>query len=380
MAAKHLATKDGPAETAAAIRKKALALGFDAIGFFEADTDEKRRRSLQHFLQQGHHGDMAWLGRDAPTRADPLTLWPEARGSIALAMNYAPGDAPLGNLGHGEIGNISVYARGDDYHALIKKRLKELAGFVATRFGGDVKVFVDTAPLMEKPLAEKGGLGWQGKHTNLVSTKFGSWLFLGEILTTLPLAPDKPESNRCGTCRACLDICPTHAFPKPYELDARRCISYLTIEHKGVIAREFRKAIGNRIYGCDDCLAVCPWNKFARQTKEAAFLPRADLIAPKLRELAALGEAGFRKGFAGTAIKRTGWPRFLRNLLIALGNSGDPENIPIVEGHLLNADARPRGMAVWALRQLAGEKPFADLRTHHLPRENDPDVQAEWNF
>ena len=362
------------------IEEKAHALGFDAVGFLDATTETVRSHTLRNFLEKGHHGDMAWLARDPERRANPTALWPDARGVIVLGMNYAPEAAPLANLAHGDIGNISVYARGADYHKFIKKRLKQLAGWIATNFDCEVKVFVDTAPVMEKPLAEKGGLGWQGKHSNLVSKQFGSWLFLGEILTTLPFPQAVPEHDHCGTCRTCLDACPTNAFPRPYELDARRCISYLTIEHKGIIPREFRKAMGNRIYGCDDCLAVCPWNKFARQTKALAFLPRTDLIAPKLVELAALDEAAFRQHFAGTPIRRVGWGRFLRNVLIALGNSGDAKSIPAVERHLANGEPLARGMAVWALGRLLDRKRFAEARAQHAASETDADICAEWEL
>jgi len=379
--AKNDGTGGQPAATITTeIEEKARALGFDAVGFLEAAPETARSRNLQHFLEKGHHGDMAWLAREPERRANPTALWPNARGVIVLGMNYAPADAPLANLAHGDIGNISVYARGADYHKFIKNRLKQLAGWLATHFDCEVKVFVDTAPVMEKPLAEKGGIGWQGKHSNLVSKQFGSWLFLGEILTTLSFPQDPPGNDHCGTCRACLTACPTNAFPRPYELDARRCISYLTIEHKGIIPHEFREAMGNRIYGCDDCLAVCPWNKFARQTKTLAFLPRTDLMAPKLVELAALDEAAFRQHFAGTPIKRVGWVRFLRNVLIALGNSGDAKSIPAVERHLANTEPLARGMAVWALGRLLDTKRFAEARARHAAGETDANVRMEWEL
>jgi len=360
------------------IRAKAKELGFDAVGFLEAASDEGLKNNLKRFLQKGYHGDMTWLDVNFICRSDPLTLWPEAKSIITLGMNYTPANAPLDLLARPNIGNISVYARGADYHETLKKRLKQLAGWIVTTFECEVKVFVDTAPLMEKPLAKRGGIGWQGKHTNLVSTRHGSWLFLGEILTTLNLPPDTPETDHCGVCQACLDICPTKAFPKPYELDARRCISYLTIEHKGVIPPEFRRAIGNRIYGCDDCLAVCPWNKFAQQTEEYAFRPRAELISPELVELVELDDATFRRRFNGSAIKRIGRDRFLRNVLIALGNSGDSQVVPAVERRLSDISPLVRGMAVWALRRLIDTETFAALHACHAPYEEDAEVLKEW--
>ncbi|MCE2509663.1 MAG: tRNA epoxyqueuosine(34) reductase QueG [Alphaproteobacteria bacterium] len=360
------------------IRTKAKALGFDAVGFLTAETDANFKQGLRHFLEKGYHGDMAWLEANAARRADPQTLWPEAKSVIVLGMNYAPAKDALALLATPGLGNISVYARGADYHDTIKKRLKQLAGWIADTFTCEVKVFVDTAPLMEKPLAEKGGIGWQGKHTNLVSRHYGSWLFLGEILTTLPLPPDAPEKDHCGDCHACLDVCPTQAFPKAYELDARRCISYLTIEHKGVIPREFREPMGNRIYGCDDCLAVCPWNKFARQTKEYAFLPRSELEGPALAELLELDDAAFRQRFAGSAIKRIGYPRFLRNVLIALGNSGNSRAVPAVKRRLSDPSPLVRGMAVWALHRLMNADTFAALKARHASSETDAAVQEEW--
>ncbi len=368
-------TKESRAE---AIRAKALALGFDAVGFLEAAPDTRLARDLDRFLAEGRHGDMAWLEKHASRRADPKRLWPDAASVIVLGMNYAPREDPLSLLENPRAGAVSVYAKGADYHDVIKKRLKQLAGWVAQSFACEVKVFVDTAPVMEKPLARQGGLGWQGKHTNLVSTRFGSWLFLGEILTTLPLPADRPEADHCGTCRACLDVCPTQAFPRPHEIDARRCISYLTIEHKGVIPAEFRPRMGNRIYGCDDCLAVCPWNKFAQQTQELAFLPRAALTAPLLTELAGLDDAAFRRFFVKSPIRRIGRHRFLRNVLIGLGNSGDTGALPAVERRLSDTSAVVRGMAVWALKRLAEAGRFAKLRERDAASEKDPAVREEW--
>ena len=286
---------------------------------------------LREFLAAGAHGDMGWMA-NAERRGEPRVLWPDVRSIVMLGINYGPDDDPLAILKERTRGAISVYARGDDYHDLIKSRLKQIGRWLIDRAGGDVKVFVDTAPVMEKPLAAAAGLGWQGKHTNLVSRQFGSWLFLGAIFTTLELPPDEPERDHCGQCRACLDICPTAAFPAPYRLDARRCISYLTIEHKGQIPRELRPLIGNRIYGCDDCLAVCPWNKFAVAGREVKLAARAVLRAPPLAELVRLDDAGFRTLFAKSAVKRVGRARFVRNVLIAIGNSGDASLPPKPSG------------------------------------------------
>jgi epoxyqueuosine reductase len=360
-----------------AIRAKARELKFDAVGIAGPDIDDAGDR-LGEFLAAGWHGDMGWLEAKRERRVDPRTLWPEVRGIIVLGLNYGPAIDPLEPLSRRERGTISVYAQGRDYHDVLKSRLKQLASWLQSTHGGDVKVFVDTAPIMEKPLAERAGLGWQGKHTNLVSRELGSWLFLGEIFTTLELPPDAREQDHCGSCQACLDICPTRAFPAPYRLDARRCISYLTIEHKGPIPREFRKAMGNRIYGCDDCLAVCPWNKFAARTSEYAFLPRAELTAPRLADLAQLDDASFRALFAGSPIKRTGRDRFVRNVLIALGNSGDASAVPVIERLLHDASSLVRGAAVWALSQLADRGVLDRSRAQHLPAEADPDVRGEW--
>ena len=371
-------TEKTPRDPKAAIREQALALGFDALGFAPAALSEGAREGLAGFLAAGCHGDMGWLADTAARRGDPQTLWPEARSVIVLAANYAPPGDPLALLAAPERGNISVYARGRDYHDTLKRRLKALGRWMAETLGCEVKVFVDTAPVMEKPLAALAGVGWQGKHSNLVSRDFGSWLFLGEVFTTLEISPDAAETDRCGSCRRCLDVCPTDAFPAPYRLDARRCISYLTIEHKGHIPEEFRAPLGNRIYGCDDCLAVCPWNKFARRSAEAAFLPRAELTAPRLADLAALDDAGFRKVFAGSPIKRTGRDRFVRNVLIAIGNSGAGELAATARGLLEDPSPLVRAMAVWALGRLADPSDFEAERTRRLTREADPEVRAEW--
>jgi len=366
-----------------AITAKAKELGFPVIGFTPAAPGPGDRAHLDAFLAEGRHGDMTWMAETFERRAAPTAMWPEARSAIMLGVPYTPENDPLDDLEQRDRGVISVYARGKDYHDVVKKRLKALARFVAETFGEEVKVFVDTAPLMEKPLAARAGIGWQGKHTNLVSRAQGSWLFLGSVLTTLDLVADAPEADHCGSCRACLDICPTDAFPAPYQLDARRCISYLTIEHKGHVPAAFRRAIGNRIYGCDDCLAVCPWNKFAQDgaaaKTDAALAPREGLAAPpRLAELAALDDAAFRALFAGTAIKRIGRDRFLRNVLIAIGNSGSRDLVPAVIARLEDESPLVRAMAVWALRQLLPDSEFASLKERYFEGEPDPAVAAEW--
>ena len=362
-----------------AIVAHARALGFQAVGIAPASGAPADAAALRQFVQLGYAGDMEWLPRTAERRASPQALWPAARSIVVVGVNYGPAHDPLRLLGRPTRGIVSAYAQGRDYHKVIKSRLRRLARFVAEGFGAEVKLFVDTAPVMEKPLAARAGLGWQGKHTNLVSRRHGSWLFLGELFTTLDLAPDKGETDHCGACRRCLDICPTDAFPAPYRLDARRCISYLTIEHKGHIAPEFREAMGNRIYGCDDCLAVCPWNKFAQRTGDHAFLPRAELTAPRLADLAALDDAAFRRVFSGSPIKRIGRDRFVRNVLIAIGNCGDEEALPAARRRLGDASPLVRAMAVWASRRLASPAAFAALRARLAPAEADPQVLAEWH-
>ena len=359
-----------------ALAERARAYGFDAFGIAKPDAVPELKARLETFLADGAHGDMAWLATTAARRASPLAMWPDVRSIIMLGMNYGPDSDPLAILKANDRAAISVYARGDDYHELIKARLKQLARWLTANAGGDVKVFVDTAAIMEKPLAARGGLGWQGKHTNLVSRQYGSWLFLGSIFTTLDLPADSPESDSCGSCRACMDICPTAAFPAPYKLDARRCISYLTIEHKGPIPRELRTAMGNRIYGCDDCLAVCPWNKFASQGREAKLAARESLCAPRLADLARLDGAQFRALFSKTSIKRTGRDRFVRNVLIAIGNSGDSTLAVEAERLLDDASAVVRGAAVWALSRLLPRKNFEALSQRH--RDLDATVQEEW--
>jgi epoxyqueuosine reductase len=372
-------TDDPRADAKARIRTQALALGFDAVGFTAAELDDGARENLAAYLARGYHGDMGWLADTAERRGDPQTLWPEARSAVVLALNYGPARDPLHLLAHPDRASVSVYARNRDYHDLVKKRMKRLARWMHGALDAQVKVFVDTAPVMEKPLAQQAGIGWQGKHTNLLARDLGNWLFLGEVFTDLALEPDAPAGDHCGSCRACLDACPTNAFPAPYQLDATRCISYLTIEHKGHIPREFRAPMGNRIYGCDDCLAVCPWNKFARRTDESAFYERPELTAPKLADLVQLDEPTFREVFTASPIKRLGRDRFVRNVLIAIGNSGDPELVPQVRARLADRAAVVRAMAVWALARLA---PAATVRADAAARlavEPDVDVCAEWH-
>ena len=357
---------------------KARELGFDLVGFAPAAVGAREQARLDAFLAAGQHGDMDWMARNAERRRDPRVLWPEARSVIVLATNYGPERDPLGDLGARDRANISVYARNRDYHHLLKKRLKRLGRWMAKEFGCALKVFVDTAPVLEKPLAAMAGVGWQGKHSNLVSREFGSWLFLGEVFTTLELEPNRPEVDHCGSCQECLDICPTDAFPAPYTLDASRCISYLTIEHKGHIPEEFRAAMGNRIYGCDDCLAVCPWNKFAQTASEAAFVPRADLDLPLLTTFLDLDDAAFRTHFSGSPVKRIGRDRFLRNVLIALGNAEATAVPPALEALLLDTSALVRAMAVWAIQRIAPPDQLSILRATFQPGEVDEDVRREW--
>jgi epoxyqueuosine reductase len=333
---------------------------------------------LQAWLAEGYHGSMDWMAETAERRADPRALWPEVKSIILLGLNYGPTSDPLATLGQKDRASISVYARNRDYHDVIKGKLKEAAGFLASKASSDVKVFVDTAPVMEKPLAEAAGLGWQGKHTVIVSRDFGNWLFLGAIFTTVELPVDAPERDHCGSCRRCLDVCPTKAFPAPYQLDARRCISYLTIEHKGHIPADLREGIGNRVFGCDDCLAVCPWNKFAQAGREARLMQRDDLAALPLAELARLDDPAFRIRFAGTPIKRTGRDRFIRNILIAIGNSGDPALAGEAVRLLDDASPLVRAMAVWAISRLLPPEAVAAHRNGRQEREDDADVREEW--
>jgi epoxyqueuosine reductase len=372
-----------PTELKTALANEARALGFDCIGITEPGTIESAGQHFLEFIASGGHGDMDWLAAQPERRVDPRGLWQDVRSVIMLGVNYGPDQDPLAILQQRTRAAISVYAQGDDYHDLIKKRLKALARWLvatATRevTPCEVKVFVDTAAVMEKPLAQAARLGWQGKHTNLVSREFGSWLFLGAIYTTLELPRDDAEIDHCGSCRACLDICPTAAFPAPYKLDARRCISYLTIENRGPIPREFRKRIGNRIYGCDDCLAACPWNKFAQEGREAKLAARDALRAPGLAELARLDDASFRALFTKSPVKRIGRDRFLRNVLIAIGNSGDAALADEARRLLEDESTLVRGAAVWALGQLMPRDEFDAIRTNAIAGESDESVREEW--
>jgi epoxyqueuosine reductase len=373
------ALKLAPAELRIALAAEARALGFDCVGVTDPAVLADAGRHFRDFLAAGAHGDMDWLAARPERRIDPRALWASVRSVIMLGVNYGPDEDPLAILGQRTRGAISVYARGDDYHDLIKKRLKALARWLVAATGSEVKVFVDTAAVMEKPLAQMAGLGWQGKHTNLVSREFGSWLFLGAIFTTADLPRDDADTDHCGSCQACLDICPTSAFPAPYKLDARRCISYLTIESKDPIPQEFRKAIGNRIYGCDDCLAVCPWNKFAQAGREAKLAARDELRAPGLAELARLDDAAFRALFAKSPVKRIGRDRFIRNVLIAIGNAND--GALAVEAERLVTDNSPlvRGAAVWALSQLLGREEFLARAAKATSTEPDETVRTEWS-
>ncbi len=361
------------------LKARALAEGFDAVGIAAPGAIGEAGAQLHAFLEAGFHGSMAWLVEKADRRAGPAALWPEVRSIVMLGMSYGRAGDPLAATKARSRAAISVYAQGLDYHDVVKRKLKAVARDFVKASGADVKVFVDTAPVMEKPLAQAAGLGWQGKHTNLVSRGFGSWLFLGAIFTTAALKPDTPENNRCGSCRRCIDICPTRAFPAPYRIDARRCISYLTIEHKEQIPLEFRRAMGNRIYGCDDCLGVCPWNKFAQAAREAKFAPLPGAANPPLEELLTLDEAAFRARFRGSPVKRSGRDRFVRNVLVAAGNSGEPALLPSVIALLGDASPLVRGMAVWAVRGLANKELAEVLKARHCADERDASVLAEWD-
>jgi len=360
--------------------EEAKAVGFDAVAFTGPDSIPQAPQRLRQYIADGHHADMLWMEETEERRGNPSVLWPEVRSIMVLAMNYGPDSNPLEILKHKDRAAISVYAQNRDYHDIIKGKLKHVASRFAARAGQDVKVFVDTAPVMEKPLAQAAGLGWQGKHTNLVSRELGSWLFLGSIFTTAEIPPDQPDRDHCGSCRACLDACPTKAFPSPYRIDARRCISYLSIENKGPIPLEFRKAMGNRIYGCDDCLSVCPWNKFAQATSEMKLKARDDLKAPKLADFLALDDPAFRTLFSGSPVKRIGRDRFLRNVLIATGNSDDQSLVSQVESLLEDPAAVVRGAAIWALRQLADEEHFRILKNRLASAEEDDTVREEWKL
>ncbi|KQV84233.1 tRNA epoxyqueuosine(34) reductase QueG [Rhizobium sp. Root1220] len=362
------------------VRAEAQALGFDLCRITQPDSIPEAKKRLDEFIDAGRHGTMEWMAETRERRGDPRTLWSDVKSIVVFALNYGPGEDPRGILAKPDKAAISVYARNRDYHDVIKGRLKEIATRFAARAGADVKVFVDTAPVMEKPLAAAAGIGWQGKHTNLVSRVHGSWLFLGSMFTTADLNIDGPDIDHCGSCRACLDACPTNAFPAPYQIDARRCISYLTIEHKGPIDPDLRPLIGNRIYGCDDCLAACPWNKFASEASEMKLQAREDLKEPAIEDLLALDDPTFRTFFSGTPVKRIGRDRFVRNALIAAGNSGDRRLI--ARCRELSADPSPvvRGMAVWALARLMEAGEFSGFAAQRPASESDSDVLNEWRL
>ncbi|MER9748883.1 tRNA epoxyqueuosine(34) reductase QueG [Mesorhizobium sp. M0140] len=368
------------AKLRALIDAEAQRAGFDAVAVTSPDAIPLAPARLAEFVADGFHGSMDWIAETLQRRAEPAALWPQVRSIVVLAMNYGPDHDPRGVLAKRDRGAISVYAQNRDYHDVMKGRLKEIAGKLVARAGGDVKVFVDTAPVMEKPLAEAAGLGWQGKHTNLVSREHGSWLFLGTIFTTAELVPGRAEIDHCGSCRACLDACPTDAFPAPYRLDARRCISYLTIENKGPIPHEFREKIGNRIYGCDDCLAACPWNKFAKAASEAKLVARDDLRQPPLADLLGLDDAAFRAFFSGSPIKRIGRDRFIRNVLIAAGTSGDASLADTVRALLDDASPLVRGAAIWALARLVPDAEYSERAAIGLKTESDEAVRDEWRL
>ena len=345
-------TADGPESLAERTKAQALVEGFAAAGVCATDAIPHAAEGLRGFVGADHHGQMKWMAERMAWRENPAALWTQARSVIMCAEPYTPAEDPLELIKLRDRGAISVYARGRDYHDVVKKRLKRLGRWLVSETGAEIKVFVDTAPVMEKPLGAAAGLGWQGKHTNLLGRDLGNWFFLGAVFTTAELARDAPGQEHCGSCRACLDICPTNAFPEPYRLDARRCISYLTIEHHGPVDPELRPMMGNRIYGCDDCLAVCPWNKYAKAASESAYWARIELQRPKLAHLAELDDAGFRQVFSGSPIKRIGRDRFVRNVTYAIGNSGEARLIPIARSLLSDADATVRDAAQWALARL----------------------------
>ncbi|QGZ93937.1 tRNA epoxyqueuosine(34) reductase QueG [Terricaulis silvestris] len=383
--------------SSAALKAQARAFGFDAIGVADARDAWPNATWLDEFLSNNHQGEMSWMAQQQSSpvsgggaersevegrvnaRSHPTALWSEAKSAILIGQSYAPADNSLALLNEKGGGLVSAYAARRDYHDVIKGKLKQLAQWLARETGQEVKVFVDTAPLMEKPLAQRAGLGWQGKHTNLVSREHGSWLFLGAILTAAELEPDAAEQDHCGSCHACLDICPTNAFPAPYQLDARKCLAYLTIESKSQIPREYREALGNRVFGCDDCLAICPWNKFAEQAREQRIALRDDLRLAPLEQLAALDDTQFRTRFAGTPVKRTGRDRFVRNVACAIGNSGKSELAPAAERLLDDSSPLVRGMAVWALRRLLDAEAFDRLKSSRAAEESEPDVRGEWD-
>ena len=382
-----MAAHSADAITLERLQAKAREIGFDVCGVARPSIDARNQKRLDEFVAGGEYGSMDWMNdpERLPRRRDPVALWPDVKSVIVLGSNYGPAENPMALLDHPDRAMISVYAKNKDYHDLIKKRLKQLARWLMEQAqksgagGEQVKVFVDTAPVLEKPLGQSAGIGWEGKHTNLVSREFGSWLFLGEVFTTLEFEEATPEIDHCGSCSKCISACPTDAFPAPYKLDARKCISYLTIEHDDVIPHQFRRAMGNRIYGCDDCLAACPWNKFASRTEELAFIPRAELTAPRLADFLELDEAEFRAFFTGSPIKRIGRAKFLRNVLIATGNSGAESLIPRVEKLLSDESSLIRASAVWALTQLMSSDAFATLKSDHYTAEESPVVRDEWD-
>ena len=365
------------AEKLSAIINYAQSIGFDEVGVTSPSVLKNLSEGLENFVALGRHGDMSWMERNIDRRSDPARLWPDVRSVIVVATNYGPDVNPLDALLKKSTGAISVYAQNRDYHKVLKGRLKQLGSWVGANYGGQLKVFVDTAPVMEKPLAQAAGIGWQGKHTNLVSTQFGSWLFLGVLFTTLSLTPSDPADDTCGSCRSCLDICPTQAFPRPYQIDARRCISYLTIEHKGIIDREFRRPIGNRIFGCDDCLAVCPWNKYAQKSNNFSFKSREDLIEPTLESLSKLDNKSFRNLFSGSPIKRIGRDRFIRNVLIAIGNSKLEALLPNVLKLLDDESVLVQAASIWALSRI-NRKIFKKEKNKRIQFICNTDLIEEW--
>ena len=360
------------------IQKKSKEFGFDIIKITDPKIHKKNQHYIKDFLKNDFHGDMDWLKKNLERRVSPKKLWSDVKSIIVLGVNYGPNHDPLQNLENKKIGNISVYARGNDYHEVIKKNLKKFGRWIISQTNSEIKVFIDTAPIMEKPIAQKAGLGWQGKHTNLVSRDYGSWLFLASIFTNLELESDKEEINHCGNCNNCIEICPTDAFTEPYKLDARKCISYLTIEHKGIIPLNLRSKIGNRIYGCDDCLAVCPWNKFAKESNEIKFKQKNKTELYDLKKLSLLSDDNFRKMFSKSPIKRIGRNRFLRNVLIAIGNSKLKDAKDHLNKNIFDESPIVRGAAIWALNQITEGEELNKIKKQSLSIEKDPDVIKEW--
>jgi len=362
------------------LRARAQDLGFDSLGVTTANARPDLPAKLKAALEKGWHAGMVWMEETGERRKAPAALWSDVRSIIMVGLNYGPSEDPMTRLADPHLANVSVYAQRRDYHDVLKGRLKDLAGLLARRTGAEVKVFVDTAPVMEKPLAEAAGLGWQGKHSVVVSRKAGSWLFLGAIFTTAELPADTPHKESCGSCTRCLDICPTDAFPAPFQLDARKCLAYYSVEHKGQIPLGFRRPMGNRVFGCDDCLAVCPWNKFARRTSDAKLAAQEAIRTARLGDMLELTDADFRNFFARTPVKRLGSARFLRNCLVAAGNSKDRTYLPAITRLLRHEHALVRGMAVWATRQLVSESEAAAMRAATMTEESEPEVNAEWTL